>query len=124
MAKTYEQLRKQIESLQQQAEALRRQELSGVVARIQVAIKAYGLTAADLGLDTAAARTPARAIKWVPGHKRRGPGKKAKAKTSGKSTAPVKFRDETGRSWVGIGKRPQWVRDALAAGKTLADFKV
>jgi DNA-binding protein H-NS len=36
----------------------------------------------------------------------------------------VKFRDETGRTWGGIGKRPQWLRDALAAGKSLQDFAV
>jgi DNA-binding protein H-NS len=36
----------------------------------------------------------------------------------------VKFRNEAGATWVGRGKRPQWLRDALAAGKQLSDFAV
>jgi DNA-binding protein H-NS len=126
MPKTYEQILKQIDTLQQQAEKLRQQELSGVISRIQVAIKAYGLTAADLGF--AAANTPraaAGASPAAPGvvkvkRRRRG---KAQIKAS-KSSAPLKYRNEAGQGWVGMGKRPQWLRDALAAGKTLADFRI
>ena len=29
-----------------------------------------------------------------------------------------------GNTWVGRGKRPQWLRDALAAGKQLSDFEI
>ena len=36
----------------------------------------------------------------------------------------VKFRNETGGTWGGIGKRPQWLRDAINAGKSLQDFAV
>jgi DNA-binding protein H-NS len=36
----------------------------------------------------------------------------------------VKYRDGEGNTWVGRGPRPQWLRDALANGKTLADFAV
>ncbi len=128
MPKTYEQLIKQIDGLQQQAEKMRQQELSGVISRIQVAIKAYGLTAADLGF--AAAGAPRAAS--MPGTSSPAPGVvklkrrrrgKAQVKAS-KSSAPLKYRNEAGQGWVGMGKRPQWVRDALAAGKTLADFRI
>ncbi len=128
MPKTYEQILKQIDTLQQQAEKLRLQELGGVISRIQVAIKAYGLTAADLGFAAAAA--PRAAASTSPGApapgvakvKRRRRGK-AQVKAS-KSSAPLKYRNDAGQGWVGMGKRPQWLRDALAAGKTLADFRI
>jgi hypothetical protein len=35
---------------------------------------------------------------------------------------PAKYADENGNTWTGIGRRPKWLKDALATGKTLADF--
>lgn len=116
MKKTYAQVVKQIETLQQEADKLRRQEIDGVVSRIREAVQHYGLTAADLGLAPAAARKAKAADKPAAKTRR----KSAKAKPA----RAVKFRDEIGRTWGGIGKRPQWLRDALAAGKTLQDFAV
>lgn len=118
MKKTYAQVVKQIETLQQEADKLRRQEVEGVVARIREAVRHYGLTAADLGLAPAAARKTKAAGKPVAKTRRKS------AKTKAKPARAVKFRDENGRTWGGIGKRPQWLRDALAAGKTLQDFAV
>ena len=115
MTKTYAQLVKQIESLQGEADKLRRKEVEGVISRIRDAITVYGLTAADLGFVTAKAPKAAGA----PAKKRgRKPGKKAAG------AAVVKYRNEAGQTWAGRGKRPQWLRDALAGGKTLADFAV
>ncbi|MBB3638984.1 H-NS histone family protein [Variovorax atrisoli] len=34
-----------------------------------------------------------------------------------------KYADQAGNTWHGRGARPQWLKDALAAGKTLADFE-
>jgi DNA-binding protein H-NS len=118
MKKTYAQLAKQIEQLQQEAEKLRRQEMGEVIGRIREAVVHYGLTAEDLGLAPKAARG-ARATATPAAKARR---KSTKAKTA--AGRAVKFRDEAGRTWGGIGKRPQWLRDALAAGKTLQDFAV
>lgn len=112
MSKTYTQLMKQIDSLQREAEDLRRKEIEGVVARIKEAITAYGLTAGDLGL--AGARAP-KAVK--------APAKKAVRK-AGKGAAAAKYRDESGNVWGGRGPRPAWLRNALAAGKQLSDFAV
>jgi DNA-binding protein H-NS len=114
MTKTYAQLIKQIESLQLDAEKVRRKEVDGVVSRIREAIEVYSLTAADLGFGSAAKTGAKKASPAT----RRGPRKSAK------SVAEVKFRNETGGTWGGRGKRPQWLRDALTAGKTLADFAV
>jgi DNA-binding protein H-NS len=115
MKRSYTQVVKQIEVLKAEAEKLRRQEMDGVIGRIREAISFYNLTAADLGLGGKAAKAPKAAAK--PGRR------KAKAKTAS-APAVVKFRDEQGRGWVGRGKRPQWLRDALAGGKSLQDFAV
>lgn len=116
MTKTYAQIVKQIELLKQDAEKIRRKEVEGVIGRIREAIAVYSLSAEDLGFGgtkpkVAADKTAAKPVK------RRG----AKA---AKAPAVVKFRNETGGTWGGRGKRPQWLRDALAGGKTLADFAV
>lgn len=111
MTKTYLQVMKQIDSLKSEAEKLRRKEIAGVVGRIREAIQHYGLTAADLGLNGEAKGPRQTRVRMGK------PGPKAK-----RTPAPVKYRDEAGNTWVGIGKRPQWVRDALAAGKTLQDL--
>ena len=101
MAQTYKQIQKQIEQLQRQAEALRGSEIKGVVDRIKVAIAHYGLTAAHLGLDS----TP----------------KKATGKKTAKSSA--QFSDGAGNVWSGRGPRPRWLRDALAAGRSIDEFR-
>ncbi len=116
MTKSYAQIVKQIEALKADAEKVRRKEIEGVVGRIREAIEVYGLTAADLGFTTAAKGGKAKAS--APAKKR---GRKPGAP---KAAAVVKYRNDDGGTWGGRGKRPQWLRDALAAGKTLADFAV
>lgn len=117
MAKTYEQVLKQIESLKGEAEKLRRKEIDGVVARIREAIEHYGLTAADLGLSARARKAAAPAA----GKPRA--AKKAAAK-KGKGSVLPKYRDDAGHTWTGRGLKPVWLRDALATGKTLKDFEI
>jgi DNA-binding protein H-NS len=126
MTKSYAQIVKQIEALKQDAERARKKEISGVVGRIREAIAAYNLTAADLGLGTAAAAAP-KAVKVMmaapaaPGKKR---GPKPKGNKPAKAPMVVKFRNDSGGTWGGLGKRPDWLRAALAAGKQLSDFAV
>jgi DNA-binding protein H-NS len=118
MTKSYSTVLKQIEALKVEAEKLRRNEVDGVIARIREAIQHYGLSAADLGLGGAKAKA-------APAEKAAMPGKRKKRKTAAaKTPAVAKFSDGQGNTWVGRGKRPQWLRDALAAGKTLADFEI
>ena len=47
--------------------------------------------------------------------------KKAKA-ANAKAPAVVRYKDDKGNTWVGRGKRPQWLRDALAAGRKIEEF--
>jgi DNA-binding protein H-NS len=127
MNKTYQQIQKQISALQAEAEKMRKKEAGDVVAKIRAAIQAYGLTAADLGLGLgprampgpkAAAPAGTAADKPIKRRRRRGAAKKVVA------PKVVKFRNDSGGTWGGRGKRPQWLRDALAGGKQLSDFLV
>jgi DNA-binding protein H-NS len=113
MTKTYVQIQKQIESLQREADKLKRDEINDVIAKIKEAISVYELTAADLGFSVGAGRS---------GGTRGRPA--AKGRGRAKSAGTVKFRDEAGNVWGGRGPRPQWLRDALGAGKQLSDFAV
>lgn len=96
---TFAELQAQIAALQAEAESLRRQEIAGVIADIKAQIATYGLTAADLGLAPKS---------------RRGRGE----------VRPAAFADSNGNTWGGRGKRPDWLRAALADGRSLEEFKV
>jgi DNA-binding protein H-NS len=50
-----------------------------------------------------------------------GPGGKARA---GKVEAKYRHPDDPALTWTGRGKRPAWLTEALAAGKTLDDFVI
>ena len=107
-------LNAQIAALQAQADALRKEEVAEVVVKIKDAIAHYGLTAADLGLATGArmnAKLPTAGGDKSPGKRRKKAGPKPAART-------VKFKDDNGNTWGGMGKRPAWLKAALASGKT------
>jgi DNA-binding protein H-NS len=101
---TYSQLTAQIAKLQAQADEIREAEKKGVVARIREAIKAYQITPQEVFGASAKTR----------------PSAKSKSKIS----KAARYSDGAGNEWVGRGPRPQWLRDALAAGKQLQDFAV
>lgn len=112
MAQNYSQLQAHIAKLQSEAETLRKSELAEVIAKIRVAISAYGITREDLfggksktssALKSVAAPMPA-------------------SKSKSKFGLTAKFADGTGNTWVGRGPRPVWLREALSKGKSLSDF--
>lgn len=47
---------------------------------------------------------------------------KANAATGAKR--PIKYRDENGNTWTGVGQRPRWIRAAVLAGATLEQFAI
>ncbi|WP_218510253.1 H-NS family nucleoid-associated regulatory protein [Variovorax sp. dw_308] len=100
MAQSYAQLQLKIKALQEQADRIREQEIHGVVERIKVAIAHYGLTPNHLFGD----------------------GEKATRTVALASSA--KYSDGRGNSWSGKGKRPNWLRQALEAGRPLEEFIV
>lgn len=107
MAKSLSSILSQIERLQKEASAIQ----SEVIGRIQKEISKYGLTAEQL-FGSASPRRVAKVSK-------------AKGSTAKRSTArAAKYADETGNVWGGMGKRPEWLRQALAAGKAIEEFLV
>lgn len=102
---SYQVLLLQIHALQARAEALRKKEMADVIAQAKLAIEHYGLTAADLGLG----RKVGRPVKAA--------GKPGGNRATRKKAAVVKYRDGAGNTWVGMGKRPDWFKAALATGK-------
>ncbi|MBP0621204.1 H-NS histone family protein [Cupriavidus sp. LEh25] len=46
------------------------------------------------------------------------------AATKAAINGPAKYANEHGKTWSGKGRRPKWLTDALATGKTLADFEI
>lgn len=37
---------------------------------------------------------------------------------------PVKYRDNQGNTWTGVGQRPRWIRAAISAGADLEQFRI
>ena len=92
----------QLAQLKKQAEDFRNQERAGVIDELRKKIAEYGLTAADLKLSSRGPK--ARAIK---------------------STPAAKYRSPAGEVWSGgRGRKPRWVTEALASGKSLSDFAI
>jgi DNA-binding protein H-NS len=78
-----------------------REERAAAINQVRELMSRYGLTLADIGARGAAAAAAPRA------------------------KAPVKYRDPaTGQTWSGRGLQPNWLKAALAAGRTLDEFGV
>ena len=93
----------QIAQLRKQAETLRNDERASVVEEVRKKIAEYGISASDLKLSTR--------------------GGSAATKRTSKATA--KYRGPAGETWSGgRGRKPRWVTEALAAGKSLSDFEI
>jgi DNA-binding protein H-NS len=96
---TYADLVSQAQALMAQAEQVRKQELANVMADIKAKMKEYGITLEDLG-GTA-------------------------ARKAGKTKAPAKYRGPNGELWSGgAGRKPEWVKAALAAGQDIENFRI
>lgn len=98
---SYQEILTQIETLKHQAEEARKNELASAIAEIKRIMAEFGITPADLGFGSRAA--------------------KARAKGS----VAAKYRDPvSGKTWTGRGRRPAWVVALEAEGKSLDSFKV
>jgi DNA-binding protein H-NS len=114
MPKSLQQVLSQIAKLEKEAKALRDKEKVGVVTRIREAVAHYEITPAELFGAAPPAKT--RKVRAAATGKVRKPGRKA--------PSVAKYTDGTGRTWSGVGKRPNWFKDALAAGKTAEDLLI
>ena len=101
--KTSEEIRQKIQELEQQAEQARKEELSEAIAKIRQIMSDNGITIADLD--------------------GRRSGRKGGGSTGVKR--PPKFRDPaTGNTWAGVGRAPNWITEAEAAGKSREEFRI
>lgn len=101
-SRSSQEIGEEIAKLQSEMEKARQAEKAEVVAKIKVAVEHYGITAADIFSATGKSGRKAKA------------GVKPKAKVA----APVKFKDDAGNTWSGHGRKPKWLADLIAAGKT------
>ena len=120
MAKTYAQIQEQIATLQKKADAARQKENAGVVKRINVAIRHYGIAVADL--DFSSSKSKPTPIKRNGKAGRQG-AIDSKPKSMPRKVAP-KYRDDKGNTWAARGSQPRWLRDAIANGRTLESFAI
>lgn len=118
MAKNLKQVLAQIDSLQKQAEQLRKKEVAGVIERIQEAITHYGLTVEDLFGAKRPRTAPTKKAQVAKSAKPRARRWKGKAPVS----VPKYSLGEN--TWTGQGRRPKWFVEALAAGKKPEDMVV
>lgn len=85
---SYKELLKQRETLEQQINEARRQELAGAISQVRALVAEFGLTQQDVF-----------------------PAARARSATSGTKVAP-KYRDPvTGQTWTGRGKAPKWIQN-------------
>lgn len=99
---TYAELKAQAEALLAQAEQLRKQERAGVIAEIRARMAEYGITAQELA--------PA------------GRGRRA---GSARPKPEPKYRGPNGETWSGgPGRKPEWVRQILAAGGNIENYRI
>lgn len=113
MARSLSKIKEQIAKLQKEADSIQ----SSVIARIKKEIALHDLTVEHLfGSATATgseqSTQPRASARKAPVTKKKATGKAAK------------FADDQGNTWGGMGKRPQWIRDALEAGRALEEFLV
>ena len=98
-----------IAQLRKQAEELRNHERAGVIDEVRKKIAEYGLTAGDLKLASGG----------------RGAASSKRSVSAAPAKAAAKYRSETGETWSGgRGRKPRWVTEALAAGKSLTDYEI
>ena len=97
---TYLELEDQAAKLLKQAENLRLQERAAAIKAMKAQIAQYGITAEDLDL--------------VP-----------QPKTRNAEPVAAKYRGPNGELWGGgRGRKPDWVRQVLKAGKSIEDYAI
>lgn len=88
-------------ALEKQIADAQREQRSAAIAQIKQLMTEYGLTLADIGSRATAA--PRR---------------------SGGKVAPKYRNSATGETWSGRGLQPNWLKAAIASGRSLSDFAV
>ena len=89
--------------LERQIAEQQRTERAAAIAQVRELMSQFGLTLADIGARGAHAAPTA----------------------APRAKVAAKYRDPaTGQTWSGRGLQPNWLKAALAGGKSLSDFSV
>jgi len=99
--RTYEEILEEIEALKEKAEIIRQNEIAAVIEDVRAKIKAYSLTARDLGLSVSDA------------------GRSQRAAVIARYRDPV-----SGKTWTGRGVHPNWLKEYVAQGRTKDEFLI
>ena len=101
---TFEQAEAQIATLNQHIAAVRETQKQQAIVLIKDMVIANNITSADLVfiVDPVADKKPSKVRK----------------------DRAVKYRDEAGNEWVGIGKMPKWMQEKIASGATKEQFAI
>jgi DNA-binding protein H-NS len=151
MARTFEDIQRQIEKLQQEAAGIKAREVAGVIKGIRASIASYSLTPDDLfgsssaplvtGTEEAATQVKKPGAKLAANLAAKPATKQVKkaankvvvkpaikqmaAKVAKKTASVIKFKDPvSGKTWTGNGTRPGWYLKAIEDGKTPEDLAV
>ena len=112
--------------LEKQIAYTQRTERVEAIGQVRALMSQYGLTLADIGSKAAAGPKPSK-TPTVFGKAPKAVVPKAPRSSKGKKTGKVapKYRDATtGQTWSGRGLQPNWMKAALATGRTIAEFKL
>lgn len=101
---TLKELLAQKAALDAQIERAQNQDRTEAIAKVRALMDDFGLTAADIGMRAPAKGSPSAARKPL--------GK----------VAPKYRNASTGETWSGRGLQPNWLKAAIAGGKTIEDF--
>ena len=116
--------------LEKQIAHTQRTERADAISQVRTLMSQYGLTLADIGSKAAPAPKSPKSPKSAKSAKAvfaAAPAVKAPRSSKGKKTGKVapKYRDAmTGQTWSGRGLQPNWLKAALATGRTIAEFKL
>lgn len=102
MSRSYAEIQAQINQLKIEAEAARKAELANVIDEIKTKMATHDISIEDLGKLS-----------------------KIKKAAKSKSDTPAKYKGPKGELWGGgLGRKPQWVHDVLAANGNLEDYRI
>lgn len=107
-------IKSQIEQLEKKAVAVKRSETKKVIAQIKALMKEFELSPRDLGFTSPDVGRNALTK----------PKKKSIKKVRTRRLIPVKYRNASGDTWTGRGKKPVWLATAIANGASIEEFRV
>jgi DNA-binding protein H-NS len=118
MARSYDGIVSQIQNLQREARKLKKLR-TAAIREVRRLVAKFGISSEEIGATKATRRS--RPLK-------RGPKGQANARSRGKvktkrTNGPkLRYRGPNGEAWSGRGRRPAWLNEAIASGKSKDDF--